>query len=65
MLTLNMKKIIAAGCVICFLSSCFIFQKKEKLGCKTGRNIGAEQIAAGDPAALKANKAKFKGGKSY
>jgi len=60
-----MKKIIIAGCVICFFSGCFIFQKKEKLGCKTGRNIGAEQIAAGDPKALKANKAKFKGGKSY
>lgn len=60
-----MKKILVAIGVISFLSSCFIFQKKEKLGCKTGRNIGAEKIAAGDPDALKANKAKFKGGKSY
>jgi hypothetical protein len=60
-----MKKIIIAGFVVCFFSGCFIFQKKEKLGCKTGRNIGAEKIAAGDPDALKANKKKFKGTQSY
>ena len=47
------------------LSSCFIFQKKEKYGCPTdGRNVGAEKIAAGDPKALKASsKAKYKGGR--
>ena len=49
-----------------FLSSCFIFKKKDKYGCPSnGRNIGAEKLAAGDPNALKANsKAKFKGGKT-
>lgn len=61
-----MKKIILAIAVVSFCSGCFIFQKKEKYGCPgTGRNIGAEKIAAGDPKALKANKAKFKGGRSY
>lgn len=63
-----MKKIIVAFTLLCFLSGCFVFQKKDKYGCPTnGRNIGAEKIAAGDPAALKANsKAKYKGGrKSY
>jgi len=60
-----MKKILIAGCTLFLLSGCFVFKKKEKLGCKTGRNIGAERIASGDPDALKANKAKFKGGKTY
>jgi hypothetical protein len=62
-----MKKIILAAFVVSLFSGCFIFQKKEKYGCPTnGRNIGAEKLAAGDPAAMKANKkAKFKGGKSY
>lgn len=51
-----------------FLSSCFIFRKKEKYGCPSdGRNIGAEQLAAGDEKAMKkAAKAKYRGGrKSY
>ncbi len=63
-----MKKIIVAFACISLLSGCFIFQKKDKYGCPSnGRNIGAEKLAAGDPAALKANsKAKYKGGrKSY
>lgn len=61
-----MKKFILAVTVISLFCGCFIFQKKEKYGCPaTGRNIGAEKIAAGDPKALKANKAKFKGGRSY
>ncbi|MEO5985108.1 MAG: hypothetical protein ABIP80_06350 [Ferruginibacter sp.] len=62
-----MKKILLAAIITGFFSGCFIFQKKEKLGCKTnGRNIGAEKLAAGDPDAMKASrKAKFKGLKSY
>ncbi len=63
-----MKKLIVAFACILFLSGCFIFKKKDKYGCPTnGRNVGAEKIAAGDPAAIKAsNKAKYKGGrKSY
>ena len=62
-----MKKFLLASAVVCFLSGCFIFQKKEKLGCKgDGRNIGAERLASGDPDAMKASKkAKFKGLKSY
>jgi hypothetical protein len=45
------------------LSSCFIFQKKEKYGCPTnGRSMGAEKLAADDPKAIRANKkAKFRG----
>lgn len=59
-----MKKILLFLFVISFLSSCFIFKKKEKYGCPSnGRNVGAEKIAAGDEKAIRAsNKAKFKGG---
>jgi len=62
-----MKKILPALLVVSVLSSCFIFQKKEKYGCPgNGRNIGAERLAAGDADAMKASKkAKFKGTKSY
>lgn len=63
-----MKKIIVAIFCIAFMCSCSLFRKTEKLGCKTnGRNVGAEQIAAGDPKATRASsKAKYKGGrKSY
>jgi outer membrane murein-binding lipoprotein Lpp len=58
-----MKKIILAAVVITCLGGCFIFQKKEKLGCKTsGAAIGAEQLT--DPKAAKASsKSKFKGGR--
>jgi len=58
-----MKKFILAFTVASLLSSCFIFKKKEKYGCPgNGRNVGAEQIASGDPKAIKAsNKAKFRG----
>ncbi len=58
-----MKKLILAVFVVSFLSGCFIFKKKEKYGCPTnGRNVGAEEIASGDPKAIKAsNKAKFRG----
>ena len=46
------------------LSSCSIFRKNTKYGCPTnGRNVGAEKLASGDPAAVKASrKAKWKGG---
>ena len=58
-----MKKIILSLLVISFMSSCFIFKKKEKYGCPTnGRNVGAEKIASGDEKAIRAsNKAKFRG----
>ena len=60
-----MKKILLAAIVVSSLGGCFIFQKKEKLGCKTsGAAIGAEQLS--DPkAAKKASKAKYKGGKKF
>lgn len=56
--------ILTLACAV-ILSSCFIFQKKEKYGCPTdGRNVGAEKLASGDPKALKAaSKAKYKGGR--
>jgi hypothetical protein len=63
-----MKKFIVGLICLAFLSSCFIFRKKEKYGCPSdGRNVGAEKIAAGDEKAIRqANKAKYKGGrKSY
>lgn len=63
-----MKKVIIGLTCVAFLSSCFIFRKKEKYGCPSdGRNVGAEQIAAGDAKAIKkASKAKYRGGrKSY
>lgn len=47
-------------------SSCSLFRGGQKYGCPTdGKNVGAEKIASGDPAAIKAaNKAgKFKGNK--
>ena len=58
-----MKKVLLAVLVMSFLSSCFIFKKKEKYGCPTnGRNVGAEKIASGDEKAIRAsNKAKFRG----
>ncbi len=58
-----MKKVLLAVLVVSFLSSCFIFKKKEKYGCPTnGRNVGAEKIASGDEKAIRAsNKAKFRG----
>ncbi len=58
-----MKKILLAVFVLTALGGCFIFQKKEKLGCKTsGAAIGAERL--GDPKADKAaRKSKYKGGR--
>jgi len=63
-----MKKIFVAVICLYMLSSCSLFKKSEKYGCPgNGRNVGAEKLAAGDPAAVKASsKAKYKGGrKSY
>jgi outer membrane murein-binding lipoprotein Lpp len=60
-----MKKLLLATFVVSMLSGCFIFQKKEKLGCKTsGAAVGAEQLS--DPKmAKKAAKQKYKGGKKF
>jgi hypothetical protein len=60
-----MKKIILATFVVTLLGGCFIFKKKEKLGCKgSGAAIGAERL--GDPkAARESNKSKYKGGKKF
>ncbi len=63
-----MKKLLLLTIVASSLSSCFIFQKKEKVGCPTsGAAIGAERIASGDAKAIRAsNRSKYKGGrKSY
>jgi hypothetical protein len=63
-----MKKNLAFFICICFMTSCSLFKKSEKLGCASdGRNIGAEKLAQGDAKAMKASsKAKYKGGrKSY
>jgi len=39
------------------LSSCSIFRRNEKLGCKTsGKNVGAERLLSGDVDAAKAAK---------
>lgn len=50
--------------IVC--SSCALFRGNQKYGCPTnGKNIGAEKIASGDPAAVKAARkaGKFKGNK--
>ena len=63
-----MKKLFFLLICVYSLSACSLFRRSEKLGCVgNGRNVGAEQIAAGDEKAMKAsNKAKYKGGrKSY
>ena len=65
-----MRKTFTAIAVTAYLlsiSSCFIFQKKEKFGCPgNGSNIGAEKLAAGDDKALRtSSKANYKGRKSF
>ena len=57
------QTLLIVTCAI-VLSSCSIFRKNTKYGCPTnGRNVGAEKLASGDPAAVKASrKAKWKGG---
>lgn len=53
-----MKKIFFAVIGISIMmSSCSLFRGNQKYGCPTnGKNIGAERIASGDPAAMKAAK---------
>ncbi len=52
----NMKTIMTTATLICFMamvSSCNLF--KPKYGCPTnGKNVGAEKLVSGDPAAEKA-----------
>ena len=65
-----MKQLLTCIAVLVICSSCSskLFQKKEKLGCKTdGRNVGAEKILSGDANTIKASKkAKYRGGnKAY
>lgn len=52
-----MKKLLVFMVSIILLQGCSIFRGSEKYGCPSnGKNIGAEKIASGDPAALKAAK---------
>lgn len=53
-----MKKILfIALCVLIVMSGCSLFRGNQKYGCPSnGKNIGAEKIASGDPAAIKAAK---------
>jgi hypothetical protein len=52
-----MKKILLGLVCVTLLASCSIFKGKTKYGCPTdGKNVGAEKLASGDPAALKAAK---------
>lgn len=49
------KVIIFIGFSAFLLPGCSIFRGGEKYGCPTnGKNIGAERIVSGDPAAIKA-----------
>ena len=50
-----MKKILIALVCCWMFSSCSVLKRQEKYGCPTnGKNIGAEKIASGDKAAIKA-----------
>lgn len=52
-----MKKFLIAIGFLSFMTGCSIFRGSEKYGCPTnGKNIGAERILSGDPAAIKAAK---------
>ncbi|MCO5285247.1 MAG: hypothetical protein M9898_02405 [Chitinophagaceae bacterium] len=52
-----MRKTLIFLFIAYFISGCAILKGREKLGCPTnGKNIGAEKIASGDPAAIKAAK---------
>jgi len=58
-----MKTILVLSCLAIVFSSCSLF-KKSKYGCPTnGKNIGAERLLSGDPAATRAasKASKFKG----
>lgn len=55
-----MKKLLLATFVVYMFSGCFIFRKKEKLGCPNdARNMSQEEIVT------KSNKKKYKGGQKY
>jgi len=56
----NFVLLVVCGFV---LSSCSLFRKNVKYGCKTdGRNVGAEKLLSGDPKSIKAaRKAKWRG----
>jgi hypothetical protein len=55
-----MKKIILATFVVYMLGGCFIFRKKEKLGCPNdARGLSQDEIL------LKDKKKKYKGGAKY
>ncbi|HMO61411.1 MAG TPA: hypothetical protein PKC39_00350 [Ferruginibacter sp.] len=60
-----MKKLVTIIACIILLSSCSVFQKREKLGCQSdGRNVGAEKLLSGDGNTKEmkaARKAKFRG----
>lgn len=52
-----MKRVLFLAICAAMLSSCSLFRKNVKYGCPTnGKNIGAEKLASGDPAAMKAAK---------
>lgn len=52
-----MRKILPLLFLAYLFAGCSLLRGKEKVGCPTnGKNIGAERIASGDPAAIKAAK---------
>ncbi|MEO5647849.1 MAG: hypothetical protein ABIQ56_05770 [Chitinophagaceae bacterium] len=52
-----MKKILIGFACLMLFSGCSIFRSKTKYGCPSdGKNVGAEKLMSGDPAALKAAK---------
>lgn len=53
----NMKRLLVFIAFMMMMQSCSVFRGSEKVGCPgNGKNIGAEKIASGDPAAIKAAK---------
>jgi hypothetical protein len=52
----NLRFFCIALCLVMLLSSCSLWNNlfKPKYGCPSnGKNVGAEKIASGDPAAMK------------
>ncbi len=55
----NLRIVTVALSLVFLLSSCRVWNSvfKPKYGCPTnGKNVGAEKIVSGDPAAMKATK---------